>query len=277
MSNIMPFQFESKEVRAITHEDGSVWFIAKDVCEVLELANTTKAIEGLDEDERNTLTLSEGNRGNPNVNIISESGLYKLTFRSNKPEAKRLTKWVTSEVLPTIRKTGSYSLPSAEKPSVLKNRTDEAKEIRLLSKTFAGLVKDFMALKYTKEQAELSAANALRPVFGCDPRERLALPALEDAVQERRLNPTEIGVLLGGLSAKKVNLLLAQEGFQFRDEFRVWQPTEKGKAYGIIELLNKSHGSGTPVQQLKWYRTIAPILQAAKAMDEETSLERYSE
>ena len=51
--------------------------------------------------------------GHQEVSIISESGLYKLTFRSNKPEAKRLTKWVTSEVLPTIRKTGSYSLPTA--------------------------------------------------------------------------------------------------------------------------------------------------------------------
>ncbi|OLN30690.1 Phage antirepressor protein [Desulfovibrio sp. DV] len=79
----------------------------------MELTNPTEALRALDDDEKNTLRVSEGNCGNPNINIISESGLYKLTFRSNKPEAKRLTKWVTSEVLPLIRKTGSYSVPSA--------------------------------------------------------------------------------------------------------------------------------------------------------------------
>ena len=77
----------------------------------------SKAIEDLDSDERSALTVSEvssnGVEQRRSVNIVSESGLYKLTFRSNKPEAKAFTKWVTSEVLPTIRKTGSYSLPGA--------------------------------------------------------------------------------------------------------------------------------------------------------------------
>lgn len=109
------FAFESAALRTIDR-DGEPWFVAKDVCSVLEIDNVSQALARLDEDERNTLILNEGTSpagGNPNVNIINESGLYSLVLGSRKPEAKKFKKWVTSEVLPAIRKTGSYSAPSA--------------------------------------------------------------------------------------------------------------------------------------------------------------------
>ena len=81
------------------------------MCDVLGLTNPTKALKSLDDDEKNTLTFSEGIRGNPEKNIINESGLYSLIFRSNKPEAKKFRKWVTSEVLPEIRRTGLSGRP----------------------------------------------------------------------------------------------------------------------------------------------------------------------
>ena len=110
MSNGMQvFNYKDTEVRTVERA-GEVWFVASDVCRVLELENPTEAIRPLDEDEKNTLRISEGNRGNPNVNIISESGIYALVFRSNKPEAKAFSKWVRSEVLPQIRRTGSYNV-----------------------------------------------------------------------------------------------------------------------------------------------------------------------
>ena len=99
------FNFEKRDVRVIM-KGSEPWFVAKDVCEVLELSNPTMALEGLDEDERAKFCL--GRQGD--ANIISESGLYTLIMRSNKPEAKRFRKWVTSEVLPALRKTGSYSV-----------------------------------------------------------------------------------------------------------------------------------------------------------------------
>lgn len=102
--------FEGHDIR-IVDQSGEPWFVAADVCAVLGLANVTRALSALDDDERNTLTISQGNRGNPNVNVISESGLYALIVRSNKPEAKAFRRWVTHEVLPAIRQTGSYSLP----------------------------------------------------------------------------------------------------------------------------------------------------------------------
>ncbi|MBR0252667.1 MAG: phage antirepressor KilAC domain-containing protein [Synergistaceae bacterium] len=111
MSNLQIFNYQSKNVRTLK-KDGQVWFVAKDVCDVLELTNAREAIKSLDDDERNTVRISDGiqkNRGNPNVNLISESGVYALVFRSNKPEAKNFARWVRKEVLPQIMHTGSYS------------------------------------------------------------------------------------------------------------------------------------------------------------------------
>lgn len=85
------------------------YFIAKDVCESLDLADVSKAVEKLDDDEKLTRKLFVSGQ-NRNVWLVNESGLYNLIFRSNKPEAKAFRKWVTSEVLPAIRKTGEYSI-----------------------------------------------------------------------------------------------------------------------------------------------------------------------
>ena len=106
---IIPFDYESKEVRLIQDEDSRLWWVASDVCEILGLSNTTEALRGLDEDEKSTLRISEGG---PERNIINEPGLYSLIIRSNKPQAKNFKRWITHEVLPTIRKTGRYEIDS---------------------------------------------------------------------------------------------------------------------------------------------------------------------
>lgn len=101
--------FTNKEFGSIRTvlRHGEVWFVAKDVCECLEVGNPSQALSRLDDDERNTIILNEG-IGNPEKSIINESGLYSLVLSSRKPEAKKFKKWVTSEVLPSIRKTGGY-------------------------------------------------------------------------------------------------------------------------------------------------------------------------
>lgn len=88
--------------------DGDPWFVAADICRALGIGNPTMALIRLDDDEKNTLNIIEGTPGNPNVNIISEAGMYKLMSTSRKPEARAFTRWVTHEVLPTIRATGGY-------------------------------------------------------------------------------------------------------------------------------------------------------------------------
>lgn len=110
MSNIIPFNFEDHAVRVIT-QDAQPWFVLSDVCDVLDLGSPHKTAERLDEDEKGRTTIPT--LGGPQeMNIINESGLYNLIFTSRKPEAKRFRKWVTGEVLPSIRKTGSYAMPT---------------------------------------------------------------------------------------------------------------------------------------------------------------------
>ncbi|AWB45300.1 hypothetical protein DCC85_14400 [Paenibacillus sp. CAA11] len=95
------------QVRTVTVARES-WFVAKDVCEVLGVGNTSQALSRLDADERNTIILNEGIRGNPNITIVNESGLYSLILTSRKPEARAFKRWVTHEGIPLICKTGGY-------------------------------------------------------------------------------------------------------------------------------------------------------------------------
>lgn len=92
--------------------DGEPWFVAADVCAALDLGNTTRALERLDADEQDLSSIQGISRGNDAANLINESGLYSLVLGSRKPEAKQFKKWVTSEVLPSIRKTGGYQQPA---------------------------------------------------------------------------------------------------------------------------------------------------------------------
>lgn len=108
--NTTPFMFESHTMRVLTR-DGEPWFVLADVCSVLDISNNRDVSNRLDEDEKGVVT-TDTLGGPQEVTIINESGLYNLIFTSRKPEAKRFRKWVTAEVLPAIRKTGSYGLPS---------------------------------------------------------------------------------------------------------------------------------------------------------------------
>lgn len=125
--NTSVFSFESQaDIRAIII-DGAPWFIALDVCHALGIANNRDALLKLDDDEKNTVALTDGKRGNPNTLIISESGLYTLILRCRDAVTPgtipyRFRKWVTSEVLPQIRKTGRYvreELSPADKARML--------------------------------------------------------------------------------------------------------------------------------------------------------------
>lgn len=105
MNNVSVFNFNQNEVRTIVKEDGKIWFVLSDVCSVLEIGNPSDAARRLDNDEV-TLDNIEGNH-RP-TNLVNESGLYSLVLTSRKPEAKQFKKWVTSDVLPSIRKNGGY-------------------------------------------------------------------------------------------------------------------------------------------------------------------------
>lgn len=109
MNAMQNFAFEENLVRVLELE-GEPWFVANDVCNCLGLANPRKAVADLDDDEKG-VTTSDTLGGAQEMNIISEPGVYRLVFRSRKPEAERFKRWLAHEVLPAIRKTGGYGAP----------------------------------------------------------------------------------------------------------------------------------------------------------------------
>lgn len=104
--SLFVFPETQQQVRTVML-DGAPWFVAADVCAVLGIGNPTKALYSVGADEKRTVTLTLG-KGNPNRALLSESGLYKLIMRSDKPEARKFQAWVTRDVLPAIRKDGVY-------------------------------------------------------------------------------------------------------------------------------------------------------------------------
>ncbi|EER5660055.1 TPA: antirepressor protein [Escherichia coli] len=113
--DLVVLRFDSVNVRVV-YLNGDPWFVAKDVCVALEISNSRDAIKALDADEKKTVALSYGIRGNPNHSLISESGFYKLIARSRKAVtpgtfAHRFSNWVFRNVIPGIRKTGAYGIP----------------------------------------------------------------------------------------------------------------------------------------------------------------------
>ena len=117
MNPMTPFNFGEQQVRVISDDQGQPWFVAADVCAVLEIKNPSDAIKRLDDDERARFNLAlQGD-----TNLINESGLYSLILRSRKASARTFRKWVTSEVLPAIRRTGAYTVTPAL--PVVKNAT----------------------------------------------------------------------------------------------------------------------------------------------------------
>lgn len=114
MNALTPFEFEGTAVR-VTGKEGEPWFVLADVCRVLEIGNPSQAATRLDNDEKSSISATLiSNEGGADPVIINESGLYSLILTSRKEAAKRFKKWVTSEVLPAIRKTGQYGASSID-------------------------------------------------------------------------------------------------------------------------------------------------------------------
>ncbi|EJF06836.1 prophage antirepressor [Thiovulum sp. ES] len=224
MNKILTNTFENTQIRVVMINN-EPWFIAKDVFKVLgKSSKSGKDFEGLDEDERGVFKIHTSG-GMQETTIVSESGLYFLVLKSRKPIAKPFQKWVTKEVLPQIRKTGSYSLQ------------DEVSEIELseiLSETQTALEivdliekeKPFKLLLLEKILKEKSPTK----ILGIDFSKSYFLP-------------TELGILIG-VSGAEMNLILMKKSFQFRDENGVWRPTSSGKEF-CLEI-------GNQFNQIKW-------------------------
>lgn len=108
MNDIQIFDYNNKMIRTVEHK-GETWWVLKDVCKALKISKYRDTANRLDEDERELFEMDTLG-GKQKMIVINESGLYNVIIRSDKPEAKPFRKWVTNEVLPSIRRTGSYSI-----------------------------------------------------------------------------------------------------------------------------------------------------------------------
>lgn len=129
MNELQLFNFENNQVRTLLIND-EPWFVGKDVAQILGYSNPRDALsKHVDDEDKNSVAIRDGNKGNPNQTVINESGVYALVFGSKLPSAKRFKHWVTSEVLPQIRKTGSYASPQLTGEELMAKALIEANSV----------------------------------------------------------------------------------------------------------------------------------------------------
>lgn len=253
-NELQVFSYKGNKPVRIVEVDGEPWFVAKDVCDILGYVNVTDTLNNhLDEDERSTLAIREGTSpkgGNPNMNIINESGLYALILRSNMPKAKDFRKWVTGTVLPSIRKIGTYSLtparPTQEEIEIRRKELDiRESEVNLRRAT---LIRDILynpPFPVTPETQTVFAHEVFKLTTG-----HSYLAMLPDCT-EKWYTATEIGNELG-ISANKVGRIAKANGIK--------APEGESNEYGRW-IYSKSQHSSREVPSfiynedaLEWFR-----------------------
>lgn len=206
------FKFGDSEIRVI-NKCGEPWFVAKDVCDALNLTNSRKALTALDDDEKG-VTLSYTLGGEQNLSIVSESGMYTLVLRCRDAVNKgsvphKFRKWVTAEVLPSIRKTGSYGNTLKAKKALPGKITTEQQEAikQLVMSRGQSLPKEKQA------KAMITMLSSLKSHFGCSYKE-ISEEQFTEALSLAARVPLE-GELIGKqekstneLSAKEANSLV---------------------------------------------------------------------
>lgn len=131
------FHFEDRPVRAFVNDDGHPWWLAGDVCEILGIQNVGDVLSALEEDEKGSIDIVDGTPGSPRRGIVNEPGLYSLILRSRKPEARKFKRWVTHEVIPSIRRSGYFALATIGRKELAQVVLDAEMEIEASKREIA--------------------------------------------------------------------------------------------------------------------------------------------
>ncbi|MDK7537823.1 phage antirepressor [Bacillus paranthracis] len=206
---------EFGQVRTVVQGE-DVWFVAKDVCNVLEIVNATRSLSRLDEDELHSMKVTDSLGRPQETNVINESGLYSLIMTSRKPQAKAFKKWVTSEVLPSIRKHGAYM-------------TDQVLEQAVTNPDFAiGLL-----TKLKEEKEKLAAAQ--QQIVQQQPLVTFAEACMQS---DKALKVSEVAKLAAkhGIKTgqKRLFATLREWGLIFKNKN---EPTQKAIDSGYFEVV----------------------------------------
>lgn len=178
------FKFENHQVRFVGTADDP-WWVAADICAVLEIDNNRQALTRLDNDEKCDVIINDTIGREQTVKAINESGLYSLILTSRKPQAKKFKKWVTSEVLPAIRKTGSYSVKSQTSLSI--------NEAIALSNVGFQAVQNIGIEKEVAEQIRLQGLMQMFPNSKQLLKPYNDVLATQKSLPEMPMTPTEVG------------------------------------------------------------------------------------
>ena len=252
-SSLVPFDFEGRQIRVFTDEQGEPWFAAADVCSTLGIGNVSQALNRLDADEKTLISNEGAPAGGPqSLNLINEPGLYTLVLGSRKPEAKRFKRWVTHEVLPAIRRTGSYAVPGfTPTPALLPSeKQDSVGALLLIGQAVAQVpgVKPGIAMAATLTCIQENTGLATEIL-------RRALPATAEPICS--LNATGLGQLLG-MKAKDTNQHLAACGLQIRNPRGEWELTNAGLQWA--EALPYCRG-GHSGYQILWNPAVVDVVR----------------
>lgn len=229
MNELQLFNFENNQVRTLLIND-EPWFVGKDVAQILGYSNPRDALsKHVDEEDKNSVAIRDGNKGNPNQTVINESGVYALVFGSKLPSAKRFKHWVTSEVLPTLRKTGGYTMPKTYLEA-LKAFTAEVEKNEMLS---------------LENKIQTQQINELKP---------------KADYTDRILKTTDLMTITQiakdyGMSAKQFNALLHDYKVQFKQNGQwLLYSQYQSKGYTSSETVEFDRSDGTVGVRLntKW-------------------------
>jgi len=258
MTGITVFSFDDSVIRTDVDESGMVWFCARDVAEAIEHSKTTAMLELVEESERKTRLLPNSRGENRETAFINESGLYRVLFRSDKPKCKPFQDWLATEVLPSIRKTGSYStnpIPAGSQDAML---------------LLPSLIAAAQAFGLSENQSKLAADQAIRKLTNDVIKPMLLLGVvLKEEKKEVLMTPTQIAKQWARQdypSARAINSFLADIGLQQRVG-EAWEPTALGKPFAEMLPVGKNHSNGTPVLQLKWKSSVLAEMDQAYILD----------
>ena len=256
------FWFEIHFIRLVkdfTTKAGTVepiGFVSTDISKALGMRDGFNASRSLDDDQRGVAKVRTPG-GEQTVGVVSESGFYDVVVRSNKPQGRELRSKVTREILPAIRKWGRFEIKPANTaqpalPAVTQPVTDVANFYYLAAEQLKGIgVQPGIALATAFNGIEAATGYSLEGM-------KKQLPALPAEEEVRGLTPTNLGELMDpALSAKQVNLLLCEAGFQYKTKRKEWQLTEQGKKYGApYPYCNNGHTG----YQLRWQEDVIGLL-----------------
>jgi prophage antirepressor-like protein len=254
MSNTL-VHFGPHDIRVIKDGTGTFEVVAKDVVEGIGATwNGNAAIAHVPDEWKGVRSvLTPG--GMQEMAVLKEPGLYFYLGRSDKPAALPMQKWVSGEVLPSIRKTGSYTAKNAVGP--LKATAEAAK-------AFPALARVARMLGCDKNAAAIAANQAIFGLTNINLMKQLGTTHLEAEKQDTLwFTPTELGQRFHNTSARGMNLLLAEAGLQAKINDK-WEPTQVGREFCRLFDTSKKQGSGVPVMQVKWSINVLPMLGESK-------------